>query len=155
MYKQQFLQTELCQLLQTIPSGTAPAFGSMTLHQMIEHMAYSVQVAYGAIPVPAINTGEVQQKAYRWIMTDSTFKDNTPNPLLTPEILTVKTASINEAIINLQNSIDTFFTFYKNNTEQRVLNAFFGPLNFEEQVHLLHKHAWHHLRQFGVSVNAL
>jgi hypothetical protein len=29
-------------------------------------------------------------------------------------------------------------------------NPFFGDLNFAENVHLLHKHALHHLRQFGV-----
>jgi hypothetical protein len=152
MNKLTFLQSTLCNLLQNIEPNTAPIFGNMQLQQMIEHLYYSVEVAYGAIPVPAINQATVADKAQRWMLAETTtFKDNTPNPLITEELLVLKNNSISEAVEQLQVSINNFINYYTQNPEATVQNAFFGKLNFEQQVHLLHKHAWHHLRQFGVA----
>jgi len=37
------------------------------------------------------------------------------------------------------------FTAFANNPSLITTNPFFGDLNFEENVYLLHKHALHHL----------
>jgi hypothetical protein len=42
-----------------------------------------------------------------------------------------------------------FVNYFKGNESKLVMNPFFGELNFEQQVRLLHKHAMHHARQFG------
>jgi hypothetical protein len=42
---------------------------------------------------------------------------------------------------------------FQENHMQQTRNPFFGDLNFEENVHLLYKHALHHLKQFGVMVD--
>ena len=64
----------------------------------------------------------------------------------------VTNVSCDEAINELQKEVNYFFAVFKENNLQVTRNPFFGDLNYEENVHLLHKHALHHLRQFGVSI---
>jgi hypothetical protein len=54
------------------------------------------------------------------------------------------------AIAQLKRALATFQQAYADNPEREIMNPFFGPLNYEGQVQLLHKHAKHHLKQFGV-----
>ena len=84
------------------------------------------------------------------MMSDKPFRDNTPNPNIadTPPPLFTKT--IDEALIFLRDEIKYFIELYKKDAELKIENPFFGFLNFEEQVHLLYKHALHHLRQFNI-----
>jgi hypothetical protein len=144
-----YLQYTFVQKLRTIDPETAPKFGNMNVHQMVEHFCYAVQVAYGKIPVPAINQDAMAEKAYRFMMSDVPFKDNTPNPLLPNEPQAITTASLGDAIDNLEDEFEAFIKYYKAEPGIKVINAFFGELDYYEQVQLLHKHAKHHARQFG------
>jgi hypothetical protein len=65
----------------------------------------------------------------------------------------VKNRSAEEARQELQDEINYFFTVFEKNNLQTTRNPFFGDLNFEENVHLLYKHAMHHLKQFGVMID--
>ncbi len=91
-------------------------------------------------------------KAQAFLMSDKPFKENTPNPLLPEVPPPVRNISMEEALKELETEIDFFFSVFKENNQQQTLNPFFGSLNFEQNVQLLHKHALHHLRQFGVMV---
>ena len=84
------------------------------------------------------------------MMSDKPFKENTPNQLLPDVPAPFKHVSMKDAIAELQKEIDHFFSVYEKNSELRNINPFFGNLNFEEQVQLLHKHATHHAKQFGL-----
>jgi hypothetical protein len=148
--KLKFLQYDFIQKLRELDANTTPLFGKMNLHQMIEHFTYAVQVAAGKIAVPAINEGEVAEKSYRWMMDlETSFKDNTPNQLLPDEPQPVTTPSIGDAIDNLEDEIQDFLDIYKGEPGKKVQNAFFGELDYYEQVQLLYKHAKHHARQFS------
>lgn len=150
MNKQDFLKSEFIPFLKTIAVDTAPLFGKMNVHQMIEHMGYAFTQASGLVPLAATNNEDITKKMYDFMMSDRPFKDNTPNPYLPDEPSQPASADISEALLNLQHDIDLFFATFENDPEKRILNPFFGILNFEEWQHLLHKHALHHLRQFGV-----
>ena len=43
-----------------------------------------------------------------------------------------------------------FFETFSANPDQLTVNPIFGYLSFAENVHLLHKHAMHHLKQFSI-----
>ncbi len=149
--KIKFLQYTFIQKLREVEPETKPIFGKMNVHQMIEHFIYAVQVASGKIAVSAINEGEKAEKSYRWMMDlETSFKDNTPNPLLPDEPLKPTTPSIGDAIDNLEDELQDFLDIYKNEPGKKVLNAFFGELDYYEQVQLLYKHANHHTRQFAL-----
>jgi hypothetical protein len=147
--KLNFLQYDTIQRLRSLDPTTKASFGSMSLHQMIEHLSYAVQVAYGAIPVSAINTGEVLEKSYRFLMSDKPFKPGTPNSLLPEPLPAPTTPTIGDAIDNLEDDLQAFADYYKGEPTKKVQNAFFGELDYYEQVQLLHKHFIHHLLQFN------
>ena len=62
----------------------------------------------------------------------------------------LRLANIEEAVKELENELFLFTTHYKFNEGATVVNPFFGDFNYEQCVHLLHKHAIHHLKQFSL-----
>ncbi len=153
MDKLRFLEIEFPELLASIPLDTAPLFGKMNVLQMIEHMAYAFQQASGLVVHPTLHDAETTQKMYRFMMSDKPFRDNTPNPYLPDEPLPASYSAQPQAIEALKQAIQVFKETFTDQPEKRLLNPFFGELNFEEWTHLLFKHSWHHLRQFGINQN--
>jgi hypothetical protein len=86
-----------------------------------------------------------------YLMSEKPFRENTPNALMPETPIPVKHASVKKAIDELQSELDYFFEVFKNEPGKKVTNPFFGELDYEMSVRLLHKHATHHLRQFGVA----
>lgn len=152
MNKLHFLIEEFPVILRAIPETEEAKFGKMNLHQMIEHMAWSVKIANGEIEFPCKLAPEVVSKMHSFMMGDKPFKENTPNSNLPTEPVPVLTDTVNTAIDQLQSELVFFKERYENEEGLQIVNPFFGTLNFKEQIQLLHKHALHHLRQFGVRV---
>jgi hypothetical protein len=151
--KVQFLRHRLVVLLRQIPSDTPPHWGKMTLQQTIEHLTDSVKIASGKTVHTDIITPEDRlQKARDFIMSDKPFRENTINPLMPEMPAPVKNRSVEEALHELQTEIDYFFSVFEENSLQVTRNPIFGDLNYEQNVHLLYKHALHHLKQFGVTI---
>lgn len=122
----------------------------MNAQQMVEHMSYAFRLGSGRHSEKPAYSTEITQKSYQFMMTEKPFRENTPNQLLPDEPIALINSSMKEAIAELQSEIDFFFKVYEGKPEMRVINPFFGNLNFEEQVQLLHKHATHHAKQFGL-----
>ena len=151
--KEKFLKYRFVELLRKIPSDRPPQWGKMSLQQMIEHFADSVRIASGkTVYTDFVVTEEQLSKFRAFMLSDKPFKENTANPLMSEVPAPVKNPSAEEALQELQEEIDYFFTVFEKNNLQVTRNPFFGDLNFEENVHLLYKHALHHLKQFGVAV---
>lgn len=151
--KVRFLQTEFTPLIKQISSDMLPAWGKMTLQQMIEHFSDAVRLASGKlatteIVTPAGNLPKMQE----FLMSDKPFKENTLNPLMPEAPAPVRNKSMELAITELQKEVDYFFMVFDKNPHQLTHNPFFGDLNYQQNVQLLYKHAQHHLRQFGVTV---
>jgi hypothetical protein len=152
MEKRDFLKFRLVPLLRQIPSDTAPKWGKMTLQQMIEHFADYTRIASGKITIIDIHTPEEHLPRMReFMMSDKPFRENTPNPLMPEVPPPVKNPSVDDAIGELHTEIGFFFSVFEKNNLQTTRNPFFGDLNYEQNVHLLYKHALHHLRQFGAN----
>ncbi len=148
--KADFLRYQFIPLLQETSTETKPAWGKMTLQQMIEHFADSIRIASGKTQVADIITPpEHLQKARDFMLSEKPFRENSPNPLLPETPAPVKNSSLQEAIKELQEEIYFFFSVFEKNNLGTTRNPFFGDLNYEQNVHLLHKHALHHLRQFS------
>jgi hypothetical protein len=62
----------------------------------------------------------------------------------------VKHKTVQAAIGELHEELIHFFEVFERDPQLIIRNPFFGDLNFEQSIQLLHKHALHHLRQFGV-----
>jgi len=153
--KAAFLRNRLLPLLRTIPTETRPLWGKMTFQQMIEHFADYTRIASGKTVHPEILTPPEQlQKARDFLASEKPFRENTANALLPEVPAPVRNPSVEEALRELQAEVEYFFTVFEENNLQVTRNPFFGDLNEEQNIQLLHKHALHHLRQFGVDTSA-
>jgi hypothetical protein len=152
--KAAFLKLRFVSLLKQIPSETHPQWGKMTLQQMIEHFSESVRIASGkTVHTDFIFPPEQLQKYRVFMLSEQPFKENTMNPLLPEVPAPVINVSAEEAINELQKEFNYFFSVFEKNKLQVTRSPFYGDLNYEENVHLLHKHALHHLRQFGITIH--
>lgn len=149
--KPDFLRKDFFIYLRSIDSTTPPLWGKMSFQQMIEHFTDAVRIASGKTTnTVMLTTADNLEKMQNFLMSDKPFRENTPNPLLAEVPSPVRNISMEEAVKELEKEIDFFFSVFKENIQNKTLNPFFGELNFEQNVQLLHKHAQHHLKQFGV-----
>ena len=148
--KTRFLKEEYIPLLRSIKPDAERKWGKMNVQQMIEHMSDSVRIANGKDPHQLITPEENLERMQAFLMSDKPFKENTPNSLLPDEPATHRKESVAEAIEELNSEIEYLFKVFETDKQKTIMNPFFGALNFEMWVQLLHKHASHHLRQFGV-----
>lgn len=147
--KAEFLKNNFIPLLRKIPTVTPPQWGKMTFQQMVEHLAEYLRISSGKTAYAAfVFPPDQLQRNRDFMLTEKPFKENTPNPLLSEVPAPVKNISVEEAINELQTELNYFFSVFEKNDLQVTRNPFFGDLNYEENIHLLHKHAMHHLRQF-------
>jgi hypothetical protein len=147
--KKNFLRNRFIPLLKKIPSDRPPLWGKMTLQQMVEHFSESVRIASGRTEIKEILTAEESLPRMReFMLSDKPFRENTPNPLLPAVPAPVLNISLEKAIRDLESELEYFFYFFSRNPNITTRNPFFGDLNFDQNVHLLHKHAIHHLKQF-------
>lgn len=149
--KADFLRTEYTRILTRIAPDAPCLWGKMNVQQMIEHMCEYVAIASGKIETKTITSDENLPRMQSFLASEKPFKENTPNSLMPDEPSAVKHVSIDNAIRELQQEIDNFFAVYAIDPNKQTPNPFFGSLGFEQQVQLLHKHALHHLRQFGIN----
>ncbi len=149
--KRQFLQKEFLIILRSLSPDTKPNFGKMNVHQMIEHMEYAFRQAMGEYPQPRLQDEAATQKMYQFMMSDKPFRDNTPNPYLPAVPPAPLHPTTEDSIKALEQTIHQFFHYYDSNPDAAVDNPFFGRLQYPECLHLLHKHALHHIRQFSAT----
>ncbi len=150
--KENFLRTKLVPLLQRIDPSTTPRWGKMSFQQMVEHLAGdAVRNASGRLKFDTILTAPEKLAAMRdFVLSEKPFRENTKNPLMKEEPESTRYKTVQAAIGALQQELIYFFEAFEKNPQLVTRNPFFGDLSFEQNVQLLHKHALHHLKQFGV-----
>jgi hypothetical protein len=150
--KENFLRTRLVRYMQQLDPATPPRWGKMNVQQMIEHYAGdAVRNANGRLKIEKIVTPPEKLDSMRdFMMSEKPFKENTRNPLMGKEPPSLRFNTVQAAIGALQQELIYFFEVFAKDPQLITRNPFFGDLNFEQNVQLLHKHAIHHLRQFGV-----
>lgn len=149
--KRKFLKEEYTPRLASLDPNAQRLWGKMDVQQMIEHMSEYVGMASGRTPIAVITPEEHLPRMQAFLMSEKPFKENTPNSLLPDEPPVYRLANTQEAIAELDKELRYLFETFDKQPDLKVANPFFGYLNFDMSVQLLHKHAWHHLRQFGIT----
>jgi len=150
--KENFIRTKLVFLLQKLQTDTQPRWGKMNVRQMIEHMIDIMMLASGKIRLPIVTPADRLPKLQEFMMSERPFKENTKSPVLPEEPTPVKKNTKEAAIGKLQEEVIYFFEAFEKDPGLKTTHPVFGELNFEMNIQLLHKHALHHLRQFGIEV---
>ena len=148
--KAYFLRNDLVRLISQIEPATERKWGKMNATQMVEHMSDALRQASGKVKYELVTPKQYIPKMQAFLMSEKPFKENTENSLLPDEPEPAKHNNITDAHNELRDEISNFFLVFDNNPNTIITNPFFGELNYEMWVQLLHKHAWHHLNQFGV-----
>ncbi|HEY0679745.1 MAG TPA: hypothetical protein VGD17_15780 [Chitinophagaceae bacterium] len=147
--KLNFLLNEFPQLVRQLDGNAKGNWGLMNAQQMVEHFILSVKNASGKYKLPAVNEGEVLVKSRAFLFSEKQFRENTKNPLI-GDPLPPHYPSMEAAVAKLQLELNYLAEVFQNNPSLTTHNPIFGELDFEGNVQLLHKHAMHHLRQFGL-----
>ncbi|MEP7168816.1 MAG: DUF1569 domain-containing protein [Bacteroidota bacterium] len=143
-----FLKNDLINHLKKLNSGDKGQWGTLNAQQMTEHLTDSFRNYHGMDSMKILTPAEQLPKYKEFLMSEKQFKPHTKN-IEMPEIpLPAKHPDMNSALEELQTEINNFFEYFKNDENKTITNVFFGELNFEESIQLVHKHALHHLRQF-------
>ena len=150
MDKLNFLKTEFPNLLKGLNPDAKGNWGVMNGQQMVEHMTDAFSWASDKHSLKLHTPIEQVGKYKEFAMSDKEFKPNTKNALMAETAYPLRNTSMQNAIAELEKEIECFITYFENNKGAIITNPFFGDLNFEEQTHLLHKHAIHHCKQFGL-----
>jgi hypothetical protein len=148
--QEQFFKTEYIPLLNQLSDNEVGLWGVLSPQGMIEHMTDAFGNAHGRIHLPQQTPEAVLPKMRAFALSDSPFKENTKNSLMSEVPAPLRNHSITEAISELEKEIAVFFYYYKQHSDAVNLNPFFGEFNYQEWLHLLHKHAMHHLKQFSL-----
>jgi hypothetical protein len=148
--KKDFLKNELVPMLSKLEPSAKGKWGVMDAQQMVEHLSEFIRIASGREKRAALYPPDVTQKMHTFMMSEKPFRENTPNQLLPDVPPSWKNKDMAGALNELKDEISHFISTYEAAPALRVLNPFFGDLDYEEQVQLLHKHTTHHCRQFGL-----
>jgi len=148
-----FLLNKYTDRLRSIDKDTKPAWGVLSFQGMVEHMSDTIKNHSGKILLPLVTPLDKVAIYKEFAIGDIPFKENTVNKLMGPEAPPLRFDSVTDAINELQSELEYFYKYFENAPEKTTLNPFFGDMNFEDSVHLAYKHAWHHLKQFGVVIN--
>lgn len=148
--KIRFLKDDLIFLLKHLAPDAKGAWGAMNGHQMVEHLVDVVRHASGKLELASINKGERLEKARTFMFSDQPFAENIRNPYMSETPPPPRKPTIQASIEKLQQELNYFFDVFEKKPGFTTLNAFFGDLDFDGNVHLLYKHSRHHLRQFGL-----
>jgi hypothetical protein len=150
MDKEKFLREDYLKLLEKIPADREGAWGVLSAQGMIEHMTDSIGVGWGRISDPVQTPPEYLEKFRSFALSDKEFKPGTKNSLMSEQAAPLRKKNIEEARAELKAELELFFHYWKKNPGAIVTNPFFGDFNYDQWLHLLHKHAVHHLKQFGI-----
>jgi hypothetical protein len=150
MDKAKFLKEEYIPLLKKLKGKEKGNWGVLSAQGMVEHMTDSIAEGSERIKRTLHTPGHLVQRYKDFAMSDKEFKPETKNALMSETPSPLRHKNIDDAINELQKEIADFFEYHKNNSGKIITNPFFGDLNYEEWLHLLHKHAIHHLKQFSL-----
>jgi len=149
--KETFFTQEYIPLLKKLNGNEKGNWGVLSPQGMIEHMTDSIGIAWKRVEHPLQTPETILEKVRSFALSDKEFKPGTKNSLMTEEAAPLRNFSIEAAITEIDNEIKSFLEFYKKNPNAVVTNPFFGDFNYEQWLHLLHKHALHHLKQFNLA----
>ena len=147
-----FIKNQFVPLVKTLSADTAGNWGKMSGQQMVEHVAAFFNVSAEKIIFPLVTPEEHLPKFKEFLLSDKQFRENTkaPTSIIGEEAQPLRYAAMNEAIAKLEEAINNFILYFRDNPAKKTTHPVFGALNFEEWILLHYKHVTHHSRQFGL-----
>lgn len=148
--KRNFLKNDLVKLFKTLNADDKGQWGVLNAQQMVEHLSDAFRNYHGYDSEKLVTPAEHLPRMREFMLSEKQFKPNTKNAEMPEVPVPVKHPDMQTALTELQTEINNFLSHFEADSNRTIINLFFGKLNFDESVHLLHKHSMHHLRQFNL-----
>ena len=144
-------RNKLFKLLNTLDPKATPLFGKMTPQHMVEHLAMTVTMANGKMPVKLNVPEETAQKTKAAVInTPDEMARGIKSSLLGDEPPPYVYDSLATAIAVLNKELTDFDEYFRLHPDVAPVQHRLGALKYEEWVILYNKHFTHHLKQFGL-----
>ncbi len=152
--KLHFIKKEMFLLLNNLSADAKAKWGKMNAQQMIEHVTGFFNISLEKLKFDIVTPEENLPKYKEFLYSDKEFKENTKAPLsvLGEDPLPLHYPSLAIAMEKLQQAVQGFVNYFKNEPGKKTLHPVFGMLNFDEWVLLHYKHVIHHMKQFNLVV---
>lgn len=147
-----FIKNQFVPLVKTLAADASGNWGKMNGQQMAEHVAAFFNVSAEKIIFPLVTPEEHLPKFREFLLSDKQFRENTkaPTSIIGEEAQPIRCATMNEAIAKLEEAINNFILYFRDNPAKKTTHPVFGALNFDDWILLHYKHVTHHSRQFGL-----
>ena len=145
-----FIRTQMMPLFKKLTADVKAKWGVMDPQQMVEHFSETMRYANGKTKLPLFTPEEHLPRLRAFMLSEKPFRENTKNPMIGEVPAPLKHKLLADAIAELEKEVNSFFVAFDDDENLITQNPIFGILTYSENVHLVHKHALHHLRQFGV-----
>lgn len=150
--KLHFIKEEMFLLLNNLSADAKAKWGKMNAQQMVEHVTGFFNISLEKLKFDIVTPEEHLPKYKEFLYSNKEFKENTKAPLsvLGEEPLPLHYPSLAIAMEKLQQAVQGFVNYFKNEPGKKTLHPVFGMLNFDEWVLLHYKHIIHHMKQFNL-----
>lgn len=146
-----FPEIDFTALQSELKTETKPNWGTMTAHEMIEHLEVTYLLVLSNDNAPVFTPAEKLDKTKKLFFEPlGIFKENFQNPLLTGQLKVLRHASLSEAINSLQRTHNLFVRAINTKDFSAKTHPIFGALSNPEWLHFFKKHMRHHFTQFGL-----
>lgn len=144
-------RSEFNNLLSLLNEESQPIWGVMKPQNMIEHLALVIEYTNGKRTVAqrtSIEEGNAIKQSI--IYSDKEIPQGLKSPLAGEGADPFRFSTLDEAKKNLNEQLDDFEAYFKNNPAATPIQPRLGALNHDEWVIFHNKHFTHHFKQFGL-----
>lgn len=145
-----FFREQYIPLLKNLKGDEKGRWGLLSAQGMVEHMTDSIGVSWGRVKQELQTPEGLLAKFREFALGDKEFKPGTKNALMGDKPAPLRNHSMEAAIAELEEEVRQMLAHYQKHPTAVITNPFFGDFNYQEWLHLLHKHARHHLKQFNL-----
>ena len=147
-----FFDTDINIIIDTLTllkPNDKPEWGSMSAQRMVEHLTDTVNLSFNEHSYTLQLPIDKVEKAQKFIFSDYELPKNFKASFANANDK-IRNVSINEAIIEFEESWIDMIEYFKNNPQSKTLHPHFGLLNGELWLKLHSKHFTHHFLQFNL-----
>lgn len=141
------IRIEVISRINLLSENNKPAWGKMTVVQMIKHCAICEEYYFGNVSAKRSLLGKILGKgALKQILKDDTsgIRKNAP---------TAAQFRVNDTNLNFETEKGNWIRLikrYEGYNKENFTHWFFGAMTKEQLGQFIYKHTDHHLKQFGV-----
>jgi hypothetical protein len=133
----------ILQRLRRVQPAAQPRWGKLTAPRMVCHLADSLRVSLGDVPIRRLDTLP-SRTLVKWLVVYSPIQPPRGKIQTAPEMIASAPTSWEKDMAQVETLIDRLAA-----TPTSAVHPSFGPLNHGGWGKLTWKHIDHHLRQFG------